>query len=238
MKKLNKKYGNWTVGERDLTNTSHDPYYICTCDCGTVRSVKGSRLRDGKSLSCGCSRNRKNELKPGEIFNRWTIVKLSDTKTRSDTSAFYWCKCECGNEGRVRARDLITGHSKSCGCLRLERLTSIRGEAHHLYDPTISREERDIAKYRWKLIGYTDFQREVLRRNGYKCDLCGSTKKLVSHHLNNFSEHKEGRMDPENCICLCSSCHIAFHSLYGKKTVKENYLEYKERMLSNELESC
>ena len=28
-------------------------YWICKCDCGTIRSVAGVRLRKGKSKSCG-----------------------------------------------------------------------------------------------------------------------------------------------------------------------------------------
>lgn len=31
--------------------------WLCRCDCGTTRYVRGSHLTSGKSLSCGCIRD-------------------------------------------------------------------------------------------------------------------------------------------------------------------------------------
>ena len=31
-------------------------YYLCQCECGTMRTVRGDRLRSGKTQSCGCLR--------------------------------------------------------------------------------------------------------------------------------------------------------------------------------------
>jgi hypothetical protein len=52
-------------------------------------------------------------------FGRWTVIGLSDIKN------YMFCKCECGTEKNVKVSALISGDSKSCGCLSKE-LTSQR----------------------------------------------------------------------------------------------------------------
>ena len=58
-----------------------------------------------------------SKIKPGNKFGRLTVVKFS----HSVKGHRYWnCNCICG-EGKVTAaRDLRSGHAKSCGCLRRE----------------------------------------------------------------------------------------------------------------------
>jgi hypothetical protein len=49
---IGKRFGRWTVLERDGTN--HPARWLCRCECGTVKSVNGSNLARGKTQSCGC----------------------------------------------------------------------------------------------------------------------------------------------------------------------------------------
>ena len=57
---LGKQFGSWTVIELDTEREakSRQLYYKCRCVCGTVKSVAGNSLREGKSTSCGCKRKR------------------------------------------------------------------------------------------------------------------------------------------------------------------------------------
>lgn len=49
------RFGKWEVIERDQTShLGQGAYWICQCDCGTIKSVKASSLKNGSSLSCGC----------------------------------------------------------------------------------------------------------------------------------------------------------------------------------------
>jgi predicted restriction endonuclease len=50
----------------------------------------------------------------------------------------------------------------------------------------------------------------VIRRDKV-CQLCGSTQSRNAHHIEDASYHPESRFDPENGVCLCRSCHVAFH---------------------------
>ena len=56
------KFGRLTVLRRDETKPrghGKPVYWICECDCGTLKSVKGSHLKDGSIQSCGCLHKEK-----------------------------------------------------------------------------------------------------------------------------------------------------------------------------------
>ena len=53
----------------------------------------------------------------GKTFGRLTVL-------RHVPNAFCLCLCSCGQERTVSARSLRNGHTKSCGCLRKEIMTS------------------------------------------------------------------------------------------------------------------
>ena len=54
------RYGHWTVLERaQVTKSASGPnpaFWVCKCDCGTEKAVRGGKLRSGDSQSCGCVR--------------------------------------------------------------------------------------------------------------------------------------------------------------------------------------
>jgi 5-methylcytosine-specific restriction endonuclease McrA len=56
---------------------------------------------------------------------------------------------------------------------------------------------------------YEQLRNEVLRRDGWKCQLCGTRSGLEVHHKE-FRSHSGGDSE-ENLISLCSSCHNAVH---------------------------
>ena len=47
------RFGNYTViGKAEKRGGK--PYWFCRCDCGTVKEVRGSHLKSGRVISCGC----------------------------------------------------------------------------------------------------------------------------------------------------------------------------------------
>lgn len=125
------RYGKLTVIERDLSKQSTATYWTCKCDCGNVVSVRGSNLRasNNPTRSCGCLNKEKNKERidmtslVGKTFGRLTVLERDLTKPYGHGYNSYWkCKCSCGNEISVAKADLNRGHTKSCGCLKSERL--------------------------------------------------------------------------------------------------------------------
>lgn len=66
-------------------------------------------------------------LAKGQKINRLTIDELF----KIDGRAYCNCKCECGNFVKnVRARNILNGNTKSCGCLNKE-LQKQRNQKHN-----------------------------------------------------------------------------------------------------------
>ena len=58
----------------------------------------------------------------GLPFGYYTAIRQDGCNSKGVP---YWlCRCRCGNERRVLVYHLLDGHTASCGCLRLERITT------------------------------------------------------------------------------------------------------------------
>jgi hypothetical protein len=58
---------------------------------------------------------------------------------------------------------------------------------------------------------------EVLKRDNYECQKCGSTENLHCHHIHPVKLFPEFALDPDNGIVLCEKCHYEI----GHKTGTE-----------------
>lgn len=59
----------------------------------------------------------------GKRFGRLVVISKSDKNNGGKT---YWnCVCDCGNKCVVYANKLKSGETKSCGCIRKERLRNM-----------------------------------------------------------------------------------------------------------------
>ncbi len=56
---------------------------------------------------------------------------------------------------------------------------------------------------------YQDLHREVLARDGWRCQACGSMQALQVHHLEFRSQ--SGGDEEQNLITLCTECHARIH---------------------------
>lgn len=90
----------------------------------------------------------------------------------------------------------------------------VRGDKHPKWNAELTDEER-IAKRAYP--EYTEWRMQVFERDGYTCQICGDNKggNLVAHHLNGYHWDKKARVDINNGVTLCESCHSDFHSIYG-----------------------
>ena len=69
----------------------------------------------------------------GQRFGRLIATQL--TKERDGSHIIWLCRCDCGNECKIRSSSLCSGHTQSCGCLQREHVTK-HGYYKHLLYPT------------------------------------------------------------------------------------------------------
>lgn len=100
-----------------LPNGKRTAGYLCRCDCGKSKTALVCDLVTGSVKSCGCLRF--NTIAIGSVFERLTVVRTFHDRY-GDKTARCVCQCVCGNKTTVRARALLTGNTRSCGCLRDE----------------------------------------------------------------------------------------------------------------------
>lgn len=115
---IGQTFGRWHVLSQD---SSRPGYFNCKCDCGTIKSVFGSSLRKGVSLSCGClikSRNseRFEQNAQGHVGEKYGKLLIKDYFVK-DKQHYYNCVCECGKETTVLGKNLFSGNTTSCGCI-------------------------------------------------------------------------------------------------------------------------
>lgn len=94
-------------------------YYKCLCDCGnpTPIIIRGTDVKLGKTMSCGCAKSeaeaRKREDLTGKRFSSLVVLNFAYVKNE----ASYWnCQCNCGTIKTIKGALLTSGHAASCGC--------------------------------------------------------------------------------------------------------------------------
>lgn len=121
---IGEKFGRLTVVS--LAEVGGRKKYKCRCECGSECIVRADGLKSGHTQSCGCLKRERQseanskEIKPGETFFRYTVIRNTEKKDSSGTY-LYTCRCECGNEKEISGTSLRSGKVQSCGCLRKER---------------------------------------------------------------------------------------------------------------------
>lgn len=223
---LGKRFGKLMVISAQPSNNRGDRMWLCRCDCGVEKILKGRNLLIGDTTSCGCKARGPNPKDiVGEKYGRWTVISYSHRDDRH-REKFYICQCECGNTGCVRRAHLVNGSSRSCGCLKAEHDNSREGDRNPNYNPELSPEER--VGFR-TILGYKEWCFLVKQRDGFRCVKCGEPPggDLVSHHIFNYKDYPELRTDVNNGACLCEKCHREFHKIYGfRHTTKDQFDQF------------
>lgn len=218
---INEIFGKLKVVEYSGKNKRRESLWLCLCECGNKKIIKGYNLKIGKTKSCGCiktgsdPKNRKGHRKGRLEF----IEFVGMDKNRT---SFWKARCECGNEIVLRSNS----SAKSCGCLKVESDKNRSGNRNPNWNELLTDEDRSTNR---NIEGYDDWSLQVKKNHKFTCFVCGDNKggNLVSHHLESYSSSKDKRTQIENGVCLCGNCHIKFHKIYGyKNNTKEQFLDY------------
>jgi hef len=112
--------------------------YICKCNiCGAQKNILTKHIKNNKDIKCRCQTGILNNL-AGSKINNWEVISYAGNKS-------WLCRCVCGKEKVVKTQRLLSGDSKSCGCMkRLEFLRS-----YNIEDNT-----SELLLDKYKLINY------------------------------------------------------------------------------------
>ena len=111
---LGKKYGKLTViglGKKDNSkNKYHRTYFEVKCDCGENRIVDMSKLKNGHTKSCGCTKDRSKmgNRKPKGVSARNRIINMYKGNAQTKNLEF--------NLGDDYLIEMFGNNCHYCGC--------------------------------------------------------------------------------------------------------------------------
>ena len=135
----------------------------------------------------------------GKKFTRVTVLKYSGTRNRRS----YWlCTCDCGETRDFLAKTLISGATKSCGCIRSEMVKK-KNTTHgmgftrenRIWKAMLTRcRNKNIIQFKdWGGRGISVCKRWLKFENFYK-DMGDCPKGRSIDRIDN-----DGNYEPENC---------------------------------------
>lgn len=162
------RFGRLTVikeiePKRDSKGRRHNKW-LCKCDCGNYCERLTGNLKDDSRSSCGCwkkeiiSQTHTVDL-TGQNFGSLTVVCQADTNKPGCKVVKWLCRCKCGQETNVRAADLTTGKTQSCGKNCTYGLSMSKTYKHGYYKERIYIIWNDIKQrcYNPKCTGYNKY---------------------------------------------------------------------------------
>lgn len=78
-----RRFGRWTVLEQAEPGKGYTTRWLCECDCGTIRTVDGQLLRNGRSRSCGCIVEERRIQAPNSRMNQTERLRTIYISIRS-----------------------------------------------------------------------------------------------------------------------------------------------------------
>jgi len=107
---IRKKINSWTIVAEAGWNNSGRRLWLVRCDCGTETKKRADQIKLSRGcVECGKKRVTKYSYSPLECIHKWTVLHKTGL-----SGNIYRCRCKCGRESNVAAKDLSSGASKGC----------------------------------------------------------------------------------------------------------------------------
>ena len=214
---IGQQFGEWTIlsfaGKKNKT-----PYMTCRCSCGKIKEVSLYSMKQGASKSCGHKRkedfrtNNPNPIK-NEIGNKYgRLVVIERAYKEGETRAFWKCRCECGNNIIVSGKQLRSGNTKSCGCLRKEKASE-----------TANKKVNFAPGYKFNKLTVLDETYIKNRNRMWKCRCdCGNEIWVSTADIH--------RLRPYSCGCIVSKGEAVITSI-----LQEHNINFKKQYSFDDL---
>ncbi|KIR02586.1 hypothetical protein P261_01401 [Lachnospiraceae bacterium TWA4] len=183
MKKVKIDYQCGMLRVKSTTDERKNGYMVwkCECECGGTRLLDTRMLQRKTYTDCGCKTKIPVGIKniAGMRFGKLVVEKLTSERGYGG-SAIWICKCDCGNTSKLSSKQLLSGNTKSCGCLKKPPIKDFIGKKFGLlYVVTYAGKLRGMHRWICKcdcgnetIVGQTLLQSE-------KTKSCGCLKSLT-----------------------------------------------------------
>jgi hypothetical protein len=200
------------------------------CKCGTKAQItwyqayySSTNCKHCRTLKSVEARVKYNIDEVKSLFKEQEKELLEDRFINSLTPMKYLCKC--GTLSKISLNNFLAG--KDCWECRNNKISE-KKKSPHLTD-----EEREELRNTKE---YKDWRIAVYRKDNFTCRCCGTIgKDLNAHHIKNFADNRDLRIDVSNGVTLCVECHREFHKTYGQRYTTEEqlneFLRNKEAVL-------
>jgi hypothetical protein len=200
------------VGEAGSTR-GRCSLWLCRCDCGSEKTVRGAALTGGRTKSCGClladlraSQRAETEKKEAEAKERRkALARAKAEKKRAEILAertarlITFCCATCGTQASGRPGPGGVRHYCSSRCR--ERAKESRRRA------------KETGAAGWSYTNPALIQSRVTQ-HGSRCYYCGGPYESIDHRI---PLARGGGHWPANLVPSCHSC----NSLKGARTESE-----------------
>lgn len=195
----------------------HNPI-LCRCPVGHLQKKRPSGFINGRGCQkcSGLVKKTKQEVEKEFSNLGWRVVgKYINTSTP--------IRCVCPKGHKVK---------KSLDCLKISTKGCIVCAGQVPIHPLVKRVRRNE-----RLKNCRQWGPLVLKRDDYKCVICGSTDGLSTHHLNSYHKFIKDRYDINNGVTLCANHHGgpftripgSFHMVFGcMNNTKEQFEKYRK----------
>jgi hypothetical protein len=120
---------------------------------------------------------KKCRPKIGDVFGKLKII----SKCKHGEQYEYTCKCECGNIMTAIGYSLVSGHSSTCGCGRIEAIShGYEYVSGMIYGNIVKRAKQNNREFDLTI----KFINDLLIKQDFKCALSGLPISINTHRIN------------------------------------------------------
>ena len=162
-----------------------------------------------------------NEDIIGKKFNRLLILDKSKERRKGLTK--YLCQCDCGNTKLIVKSSIVKGLTKSCGCLRIEKVKiSNKLNSYTKYKSNEAAKNRLYSTYKRtaesRNLTFDLTLEDFIKLTSDYCYYCGEEPNTICKSNTKSPNYKYNGIDRvnnlkgyeiNNCVTCCKTCNFA-----------------------------